>query len=85
MTRDQELLYWQTLARERGRRLDVLQWRVLQFLQAKPQSTVATLARSLSGAGAPVVDADFLPDTAELQTADVVSVLEDLWVRAANR
>jgi hypothetical protein len=84
MTRDQELLYWQTLARDRGRQLEALRSRVLLFLESAPDATVAALARSLSDADAPVVDADYLATTPELHAVDVLSMLDDLWRRVAD-
>ena len=84
MTIDEELLYWRTLAIERGRALDALYARLRDAIALVGDEHIAELAVALDGRLAGWMrEPDRMESLAELRSTDVLATLEDLWKRVA--
>lgn len=79
---EDDLVYWRTLAVERGRALDVLYARLHAALMLIPEEQVATFAAAVGGRLAGWIrEPDRMEPLSELRPSDVASVLDELWTR----
>ncbi|HET8774741.1 MAG TPA: hypothetical protein VFP80_13145 [Thermoanaerobaculia bacterium] len=82
---EEDLVYWRTLAEERGRALHALHARLRNALAAIPDEHAATFAAALSGrAPGWTRELDRMEPLYELRAADADTVLAELWTRVAN-
>jgi hypothetical protein len=78
----EELIWWRTLAEERERELEALHVRLRRALSLLPPDQFATLAAAIDGrTGNWIHEPDRMAPRAELRPTDVLSALEDLWMR----
>jgi hypothetical protein len=81
---EEDVVYWRTLAEERGRALDALHQRLRNALALVPEEHVAAFASALTGRGAGWTrEPDRMEPLSELRVTDVDSVLGELWTRVA--
>lgn len=82
---DEDVVYWRTLAEERGRALDALHERLRNALAVLPAEHVPAFAAALSGrAPGWMREPDRMEPLHELRAADAGTVLAELWARVAN-
>ena len=85
MVSEEDLVYWRTLAIERGRALDALHARLRAALETIPEEQLPAFAAALSGRLAGWMhEPDRMEPLSELRSSDVKSVLDELWTRVAN-
>ena len=81
---EEDLVYWRTLAEERGSALDALHDRLRKALALIPEEHVATFAAALSGRITGWTrEPDRMEPLFELRPSDAASVLDELWTRVA--
>ena len=78
---EEEVIYWRTLAEERGRALDALHERLRRALAIIPEEHLATFAAALGGRGGSSREPDRMEPLSELRPSDAASVLDELWTR----
>ena len=84
MTTDEELLYWRTLAIERGRALDALHARLREAIALVGDEHFAEISAALGGRLTGWTrEVDRMESGAELRSTDVFATLDDLWKRVA--
>jgi len=78
-----DVVYWRTLAEERGRALDALRERLRNALAHLPEEHIASFVAALHGTGW-MCEPDRMEPLSAMRESDVASVLEDLWARVAG-
>ena len=80
-----DLEYWRTLAEERQRQLEALRARLLAAIDAVPDHGVRAFVSALDTARpAWLRELDAITAAVELEPADVVNTLDDLWRRVSS-
>ncbi len=84
MTPQEQIAFWRELAAIRGRELRVLRERIDAALDLVPDSHFGLVAATLGArSSAWMRELDTLEAGCELSSSDVLTVLDDLWVRVA--
>jgi hypothetical protein len=78
---DDDLMYWRTLAEERGRQLTRLRGRLLVAIDSIPEAHVRPLISALDPSW--LSDLDSMTVSTELESSDVTTVLDEVWRRSA--
>ena len=80
MVMDDELAYWRTLAEERKRQLDALRALLLSAIDSIGDAHVRAFVSALDTTRPSWQrELDLLPSTTELESAQVDTILADLW------
>ena len=81
---EDEIEYWRTLAEERQRRIDELRALLLTAVDTIPDRHVSAFVTALDASRPSWLrELDSMEGSSDLQPADILGVLDDLWRRAA--
>ena len=81
---EDQIDYWRTLAEERQRRIDELHALLLTAVDTIPDRHVSALVTALDTSRPSWLrELDSMESSSDLQPADILDVLDDLWRRAA--
>src|SRR6267378_2703067 len=81
---EDEIEYWRTLAEERQRRLDELRALLLTAVDTIPDRHVSALVTALDASRPSWLrELDSMESSSDLQPADILGILDDLWRRVA--
>jgi len=76
--------YWRTLAEERQRRVDELRALLLTAIDTIPDRHVSALVTALDASRPSWLrELDSMESSSDLQPADILGILDDLWRRVA--
>ncbi|MCU1348202.1 MAG: hypothetical protein JWO56_1232 [Acidobacteria bacterium] len=77
--------YWRELAEERGRRLEEIRALLLSAIDTIPDQHVRAFVTALDASRSSWLrELDSMTTAVELEPADVLSVLDDLWRQAGG-
>jgi hypothetical protein len=81
---DGEIEYWRTLAEERQRRLEELRALLLTAIDVIPDRHVSAFVTALDASRPSWLrELDSMESSSELQPAEILGVLDDLWRQVA--
>jgi hypothetical protein len=83
-TAEGEIEYWRTLAEERQRRLEELRTLLLTAVDTIPDRHVSAFITALDASRRSWLrELDSMESSFDLQPADILGILDDLWCRVA--
>jgi hypothetical protein len=81
---EDEIEYWRTLAEERQRRVDELRALLLTAVDTIPDRHVSAFVTALDASRPSWLrELDSMDSSSDLQPADILGILDDLWRRVA--
>ena len=81
---EDEIEYWRTLAEERQRRVDELRAVLLTAVDTIPDRHVSAFVTALDASRPSWLrELDSMESSSDLQPADILGILDDLWRRVA--